>query len=501
MRRIISLLLFCALAASVVAQQNPFLTNPLLQPPLVVNDDVCDVLVRFSGSTGPNYWCSPSGGWVEDKKLVGQRHKCATPTLWGLGGAQALGCCPLDSCWNGTGEIDDQSLDSSYNPTINLPVAANNFRCIGGSWVDLPPKRTWDNAQLGYCPQTFDQNGQLTLGRCLVKPTNDEDNVGNNDKPQLFFERGDEPACIKADQYILDHFCDEDGNWTSRTKLLAMNLLSVAESEPFKGKPYTLYCDKPELMFDDLRPLERQGIPGKPGVCLGGPDGDTEMPCYNNFCLLRVGGVSVVGTTLNTPFEGVPSFAGVIGQEISPLTCKGATGAGFVQCDTPGLYLNRQFEMVLYVPRNEEIAFGEIQSLNNALLSRKSGIIKRARELTPATGSTRGGYEFLTQRNNFDIVYAAKNGNRTLFGIVEQDVAAEPLKTRATKEKRDFIGVQYVGPEFDVCEFIKQRDPTAICRSERKGNVLEITIAQQRVAGQESTIITAWRDLSARLRP
>jgi len=88
-----------------------------------------------------------------------------------------------------------------------------DYRCVSGDWIYSPLAFTWDSRQSGYCPRPT---------QCLVDTTG---NASFNDQPLAFFY-GSTPQCIASGQSILDHHCS-DGLWTSRTKIIALNLLNL----------------------------------------------------------------------------------------------------------------------------------------------------------------------------------------------------------------------------------------------------------------------------------
>ncbi len=503
--------------------------NNTIDPIFLVNDPNCAVLTKYPGTSGYNYWCSPWGEWVQDSSDTNNRWRCQSPAIWRLApnitGYRDITCCGDDMCWNGTGFVFEQINKSHYDGTINLPKPEDNYRCIGGQWINKPPKATWDNSQLGYCPEqrivsfgsaenlSNEDEGEVTSGigdrevvleptfnRCLVKATNDDRNIQNNDEVISYYDKGFEPACIRAGQYIEDHYCDSDGNWTTRTKLLALNMLSLVDTGSLSNEPFTLYCDEPVRMFNDPSVLGKQGLASKPGVCAAGKNSDKEAPCYNNFCLLRVKGISIVGTSLNSALESEPSFARIIGENVSKDTCANVVGAQWGACDVPGLYYTRAQQLVIFIPQETEVTFSDIAVLDTAMAHRKQRIITKVADIG-SDATTKGGYRFFGQRNNFDVLYAARDGDRYLFGVVERGVSLRPGRSAASTDRHDFVGVSYQGPSFDVCKFIEARDPGAVCQQNPTDAGAEVIIAQQRIAGQQSPLVDAWRDLTAKLRP
>jgi hypothetical protein len=186
---------------------------------------------------------------------------------------------------------------------------------------------------------------------------------------------------------------------------------------------------------------------------------------------------------------------------MSANTCAAATGNTFSPCQEPGVYYNRAFNLIIYVPGGKGVSFSSLEALDNALLQSKDRLIRSATEIV-AGNTTRGEFAFFGKRNAVDIFYAAQRGTKRLFGLVESNVAPQPLRDRANTDKRDFIGVLYQGPAFDICKFINARDQLALCRAESTAVGTDVLIAQQRLVGSaQSTIVDAWRDLTAKLRP
>jgi len=108
-------------------------------------------------------------------------------------------------------------------------INGTSYRCEQGNWKLATIKYTWDNSEFGFCP---------SLTQCLVDP---DGNGDNDNDPSAYSNSGtyiENPRCIETEQFIEDHYCD-NGNWTSRTKLLATQLLDIQAVED----SFTLYCD------------------------------------------------------------------------------------------------------------------------------------------------------------------------------------------------------------------------------------------------------------------
>lgn len=506
---VIALLIATSILTSVIA--SPRVPQP--KQPLITNHVKCDVLVgyRQNNVNVPSFVCSPQGRWLEESNAVTAAYASTRPLVWGplAAGEAQEGCCPPGKCWMGDECFVNQTRVSKYRSsttdyTIEKPDAkTNHWRCIDSVWTEPVLKTTPDNSLLGFCPEsdpnpaTVGEPGEVR--RCLFKPSSGTDTgTKNMDLPESGYDPATMPACIRAEQWIGDNFCGTDGNWTSRTKILALNMMRIAAN---LNRPYSLFCDKADVIFDDKTPLSKQGLTGKPGKCRSVESGK-EIPCYNNFCMLRSGPLTVIGTSLNTPLENEDpklSFANVMGRSSS--ACSGADGKTFQSC-VGGVYYNRNFSLVLYVPGNAGLSFGELASLDAAVLSLKQMIISKASDIPTEGRETTHDFAFFGRRNSMGVLYAAENGGRKLFGFIEEDVASAPGEERASNDKRDFVGVRYAGGDFNICSFINERDSTAVCKKEAVNGAQEVIIGQQRtIGGTETTLIAAWRDLTAKLRP
>lgn len=142
---------------------------------------------------------------------------------------------------------------------------------------------------------------------------------------------------IANTDYIGDDYCDA-GTWTSRTKLIALQLLSL----PTSGSDYTLFCGN----YDEV--LNFLGY----GVKLPSPRGaDLYAEETNNYCVLNFGGRIAFGTSLNEEIDVSPNlnrvvpFIDVVGNEGD---CDGATDDGnYYKCSS-NLWYNKKLKSAIY---------------------------------------------------------------------------------------------------------------------------------------------------------
>jgi len=158
---------------------------------------------------------------------------------------QQTSCCAADQCWDG-GTCRNNQRDNPFEDPIN------DFRCIDGDWTQASKKSTPDGIPRGYCPEN---------SQCLVDPFG---NPGQDNQPDL------NPVCISNEQFIVDDYC-ENGEWSTRTKFVALQLIDIAGTNDF-----VVFCDTPQNVLNDLD----YTIQGQPVQNL------VSIQNTNNFCVL-----------------------------------------------------------------------------------------------------------------------------------------------------------------------------------------------------------------------
>ncbi len=283
------------------------------------------------------------------------------------------GCCVPDKCWDGTQCIEDQANDPSSAPI-------QNYRCIGGEWnvsyLVEGPEIPGKPVETGYCPNA---------GQCLWNVLGDaEDNTNTSGNPQ----------CIDSGQYIEDYYC-EDGKWSSRTKWLAVEMLSL------RGSDYSLFCGKIDdvLNFFDyiinsrtVRSLITSG--------------------ENNYCVLSTNDKIIVGTSLNKDLDS--DFMGIMG--IS--SCNVADDGKFHTCNANNnVWYNKKTKIVIFSRspftisdiNTEEIFKSEIQNPIDNLLNKLENGISTA--FDPDI--------FIERLNEYRFLFLSRKGTKSIMGAMD----------------------------------------------------------------------------------
>jgi hypothetical protein len=194
-----------------------------------------------------------------------------------------LACCPSNYCFNGT------SCERFYDNPKKLPIYRNmlgqvGYRCSEeGQWANVTIKSDFNRNDTGYCNE---ESSCYAEGRCYKTG---EWNVFNG----------------------IDRMCS-NGNWTTRAKYLAAELLNYAENKP----EYSLFCDEPQTSLgegvDSIDySLTAQGLLGSAanpylGISAAGTLTGTckdkngnNIRCVNSFCVFSADEQVIVATSLN----------------------------------------------------------------------------------------------------------------------------------------------------------------------------------------------------------
>ena len=141
-----------------------------------------------------------------------------------------------------------------------------------------------------------------------------------------------------------DYYC-EAGTWTSRTKLIALQLWSLAVDSG--GTDYTLFCGE----YDEVLNFLNYGIKQDR------PEAGEYAAKTNNYCILDHSNGIAFGTSLNeeideiydpieTPFVTTAPFIEAVGLDVGD--CDGATDDGNYYPCSNNVWYNKKLESVIY---------------------------------------------------------------------------------------------------------------------------------------------------------
>ena len=392
----------------------------------------------------------------------------------------AAACCPENYCWNGYA----CSAPMTAFTTISEDAGnGKNYRCIGGQWTFQEQKTDWVNDEAGFCNEDTD---------CYVLSSRKGGDPANNASN---FYQGNYPTCINSGEYIFDNYCNE-GQWTSRTKFLASQLLEKVG----ENTDHTLYCTDFRDVFTNLNDDQLGKLEGV-DVSLSTPDfgeeqavvcfpqvssgegrrliSDQENTCINNACVVKVGQNTAFATTLNKKLDDPNSFTGALGR--STPTCSGTDD--FQDCQD-GLFYNERLRAVWFSKDNFNPNPGVFQQIVELFRS----ILEKEGQLT--------GENFFSKVENFREIYSFKQSDKRVLGLKEQ-----------LSRRNETLLVEFENFDTPVCEYFQ---PSRLNRAAFELELLQQASGMQIITCQEENGIQRveatmdadflWPHLTAKLR-
>jgi len=474
----------------ILALENcPGNTNPCGGEQLVINYDYGSTIIDTDDDY---YYCNAkSGFWEYDPKQQIWHQSSIQPLLdqgYDPSGEDGypewytiIGSCPISpdpECWNGfkcIGEFDIQEG----------PIQSTSYRCVGGYWVNTTKKFTWDRLDYGY---VNDED-------CLVDP---DGNPIYNNQPEYFdYQRihtddygyllgkldfwwsmkdGEGPVSITHDQYIADHYC-EHGNWTSRTKFLATQLLDYVinyqNSELGGNYDYTLFCDsfwRALNYYDYPVALYPEGVYQYFSTHCQ-PEGETEQKslCANKICVMRyahaeLGEDVIFGISLNAPINQETSFLEAL--SVNSNFCNDILGDNnkyFQRCggSYAEIWYNEFYKLVIFGKHGLTNSYFSdetdtwidtttvqfIDFISNPIQAIINWFIDRPPVYPNLAGQK--SMPFMLNTTRFARLYINEKDDRMIYGIIEK-----VRLTKRTGTAYAYMTINYTGFDSNICDTV-----------------------------------------------
>jgi len=351
--------------------------------------------------------------------------------------SEDFSCCPTNYCWNGTYCIENQA-NKPWDPPETILGDDNGFRCIDGKWDMSYLKYDWDHKESGYCS---------LKSQCLVTSSKTAE-----------FDSSTRPQCLDSGEYIGDFYCD-DGNWSTRTKMVGAYLLDIAQAS--NSDDYSLYCNRFEdtlnyIGFKDHRyigdimkgfKVSEESEALNEWTC-DVPDfgGKRKQECVNNFCVLNYNGKVLFGTSLNTEINATDSISSVF-----DITCDGEVADdGFISCSGDWKY-NEKYELLLF-DKEDTTLLDDIVGFIRGIFSGIGSIFSNNDSEIEVEFSSITDY--IVDTTNFNQLYMAKAKSRTVLA------AKETKYSHSEGRMMHFIGVTYndFSDSSNVCSYVEEYD-------------------------------------------
>jgi hypothetical protein len=424
-----------------------------------VNNDLCHM-----AGDDENY-CSFEGEWrYADNIPFYQKNM-----NWESGAGEIQWeCCHGSECWDGESCIADQTND--YNPD---PIyGPGEFRCRAGDWAILPLKHTWDEVETGYCPNDWD---------CLIEP---------------------EAGCLANGTYyntspLLDemvYYC-ENGNWTSRTKLIALALLDYAETK--SPSDFTLFCDSYDNILNyyeyEIGKGSGKYMPTYIEGCIAGN-------CVNDFCVLQYPGGVAFGTSLNIDVDlATHSFLIALGKPFDLCGHPPEFGDGlYHECGAgTKIWYNQNQNSIIYLPGTPESDPFDVSWADKFRAFRENFFESLTAGLDVQSTSVRN-YSFFDRTRIFSKLYADVYGSKQVFAFLEEDKTVYIGASRY--DNVDYLGVEYKGITISPCDLIRHYEQEVADLKESRACDGTTVVFPDFRTGEDAALVDAWPDLTAKLR-
>ncbi|MBI5065771.1 hypothetical protein HZA97_06040 [Candidatus Woesearchaeota archaeon] len=336
------------------------------------------------------------------------------------------------------------------------------YAAIGAQWLQVNPQTNWDNSLTGICTESTS---------CLINPQGNKDKKTSED----YYKKLD-PMCINNEDFIEDYYCD-NREWTTRTKLSALELLNLAERE--SQSKYTLHCGT----------LDEVGIDVDNRLKKSCQKSQTTVSCVNTACALKYDkGTAlalIFNSQINDQFDSpLPVFG------VKEDYCNNALkSTSFEKCTNGNLkdydiYYNNKIQSLIYLPKTSSLqSFNQQQFSTNFIknpFKTVSDYVKAVIHNPP-----RLNFEFFEQTKLFNKVYIAKSSNTKVFAFLE--------KTK----NQEYLGVKYSGTSISqkhCSELFKLALPQGIfCENQPIPNEFMLV-------SKEKAITDHWTELTSSLR-
>ncbi len=273
--------------------------------------------------------------------------------------------------------------------------------------------------------------------------------------------------CINSDEYSEDNYC-ENGLWSTRTKLLALKLLSL------KSGDYTLFCGSKENTLNNLRYQTDTGQAVSDIV---------STAQANNFCILKTQGNIIVAASVNSnKTQDLNGLFNVLGAA----SCNVQNDGNYRSCNSGNkVWYNKKLNTLIYssnpiviTVRQEPTSF--IVSIVNNILN----TIKRLITSPPFDES------YLTGIKKFRNLYMTEQNGKSIRGFIEATSVTNMV-------------IEYDNFDFNICnsvdkynEFKKLILSGVSCKNEGKNYF----VLAQGSAASSFNPESIWPDMTSKLR-
>ncbi len=299
---------------------------------------------------------------------------------------------------------------------ILLSVILTSAISFAAVWVPLIEKPNWDYSESGDC---------LQADYCFVTKEGDE----NKNRAIDYFKAGNkktEPRCIINNDYIKDFYC-ENGDWSTRTKILALELSNIAAAE--SPSEYTLFCGpidvisiKTDSHFTGTFKKEQKNIPRVNSAC---------TLKYSKGTALALSVNSDIDSKLHSPLLSLGVKEDYCNNAKNSLSFEKCTQGTLQDHD---IYYNNKIQGLIYLPKSSSIQSFNVQQMFNDLIKNPLKLISDyVKAVIHNPNRADLNFDFFDKTKLFSNVYITKSGGVGIFAFLEKTTP------------QNYIGIKYSG--------------------------------------------------------
>ncbi len=331
---------------------------------------------------------------------------------------------------------------------------------------------SWGNRETGCCEKAE---------QCLVL---NNGNKNYNDIPENYFlaDPNKSPVCISDTQYIIDNMC-EQGNWTSRTRNVALELLQKANND--YADDYVVFCEDPRLSLNYITKIFPDGEIAS-DYLLNTGECDYSA-CLGKFCVLTggEGNIQAIGSSLN-PNMTMDKLYHLLGYSKD---CDDVMDDEnkFKKCQDGNLWYNHKQRSFVYGVENEGDVLLPVfanwkNKFNNLLRTPSDDVLNHIFNPLPSNIVT-----FMDKAHRFDRIYVSNINGKTVLARTET--------TRHDGSKFALLYIEYGGFNTDMCKYSNDIKPESCENVPSKNSHLIHSFYEE-----NDPIFGYWRELTGGLR-
>ncbi|VVB80882.1 Uncharacterised protein [uncultured archaeon] len=342
-------------------------------------------------------------------------------------------------------------------------------------WESVSLKHNWDLTSQGFCVQPT---------QCLVRTSYNESLDNQPEKYWTGTAYADKPKCIQDKQYLSDNYC-ENGQWSSRTKLIAQQLLAIAGTNNF-----ALYCDNYQNALNEYQYNTDYGTVttflGR--YCLQPGNRRTEN-CANNICAIKYADKVAFGMAINTEINGDKSPLQAL--NFSKTKCDNAVNPGYNPCGD-NVYYNPDTQSIIYAP-----GVSPMPAVTQTEIDYVADSYEKLKDYVNDYIPAQYNYTYYKITPQFNYLDITKDGQKFFYGFKQENITLPPIS---------YAGWYYSNiqlPDKACDRYIKRYDSRASC--EEQPSETDFYIAAYKTSPANSmdrhtSIIDAWQDMTGKLR-